>query len=41
MIRQEMERNFLSGAMKEIPIGQNESALAHFHQSLEQAMASE
>jgi len=41
VIQQEMERNYLSGAMKEILIGQNEPALAHFHQSLERAMAGE
>ena len=38
-IQQEMENNYLSGAMKEVLIGQNEPALAHFHQSLERAMA--
>ena len=36
-IQQEMEQNFLSGAMKEMLIGQNEPALAHFHRSLELA----
>lgn len=38
-IQTDMERNFLSGSMTEVLIGQNEPALAHFHQSLKQAMA--
>ena len=38
-IQVEMERNYLSGAKKEVLIGQNEPALAHFHQALEQAIA--
>lgn len=38
-IQTEMERNYLSGAMDEVLIGQNEPALAHFHRSLEQAIA--
>ena len=37
-IQADMERNYLSGAMKELLIGQNEPALAHFHQSLQTAM---
>lgn len=40
-IQQEMERAYLSGAMKEVLIGQNEPALAHFHQSLAEAMVAE
>lgn len=40
-IQTEMERNFLSGSMQEMLIGQNEPALAHFHKSLELALASE
>ena len=38
-IEQEREKNYLSGAMKEVLIGENEPALAHFHQSLECSMA--
>ncbi|MBV1930247.1 MAG: Rieske 2Fe-2S domain-containing protein [Porticoccaceae bacterium] len=38
-IQTDMERNFLSGSMTEVLIGQNEPALAHFHQSLKLAMA--
>ena len=38
-IQTDMERNFLSGSMTEVLIGQNEPALAHFHQSLKKAMA--
>ena len=38
-IQQEMEKNYLSGAMKEVLIGQNEPALAHFHHSIKSAMA--
>ena len=38
-IEQEREKNYLSGAMKEVLIGENEPALAHFHQSLERSMA--
>lgn len=41
VIQREMEKNFLSGAMQEILIGQNEPALAHFHQSFERVMAGE
>ena len=40
-IQQKMERNYLSGAMKEVLIGQNEPALAHFHQSLGRALTAD
>lgn len=38
-LHREMERNYLSGALDEVLIGQNEPALAHFHRSLEQTIA--
>ncbi len=37
-IQTEMEKNYLSGLMEEVLIGQNEPALAHFHRSLEMVM---
>lgn len=40
-IQTEMERNFLSGAMEYMLVGQNEPALAHFHLALERAMAAD
>ncbi|HCO59570.1 MAG TPA: hypothetical protein DIT58_05195 [Porticoccaceae bacterium] len=40
-IQTEMERNFLSGAMEYMLVGQNEPALAHFHLALERAMGAD
>lgn len=40
-IQIEIEKNYLSGAVKEVLIGQNEPALAHFHQSLNRARANQ